>query len=71
LWRRSWHTIATTGEPRSVDHRPYRRLNALLLAWARPPARICPARTVWVMSGLLPADERSRPRRSKKSCRRI
>lgn len=32
-WRMPWHTVATTGQPRSIDHRPYRGLNALLLAW--------------------------------------
>jgi antirestriction protein ArdC len=32
-WRMPWHTIAITGQPRSIDHRPYRALNSLLLAW--------------------------------------
>ena len=31
-WEMPWHTIATTAQPRSIDHRPYRGLNALVLA---------------------------------------
>ena len=31
-WTMPWHTIATTAQPRSIDHRPYRGLNALVLA---------------------------------------
>lgn len=31
-WSMPWHTIATTDQPRSADHRPYRGINAWLLA---------------------------------------
>jgi len=33
-WQMPWHTIATNAQPRSVDERPYRGLNAVLLALA-------------------------------------
>ena len=31
-WQMPWHTIATNAQPRSIDDRPYRRLNAVVLA---------------------------------------
>ena len=31
-WHMPWHTIATNAQPRSIDDRPYRGLNALVLA---------------------------------------
>ena len=37
-WQMPWHTIATTTTPTSIDHRPYRGLNAVVLArWVRLP----------------------------------
>ena len=31
-WHMPWHTIATNAQPRSIDDRPYRGLNAVVLA---------------------------------------
>ena len=31
-WQMPWHTIATNAQPRSIDDRPYRGLNAVVLA---------------------------------------
>jgi antirestriction protein ArdC len=31
-WQMPWHTIATTAQPHSIDHRPYRGLNAVVLS---------------------------------------
>jgi antirestriction protein ArdC len=32
-WQMPWHTIATTTQPRSIDDRPYRGLNTVILAF--------------------------------------